>query len=148
MSENNDFIKLYNKVLNKIKEHALSEYNKNKSEVIGFLIGNFKKNFIEIKDIVIPEQKSTNIHAEILNEISLIDYLEKNKFKKVQVGWYHSHPNFGCFLSDIDITTQKNWQKVNNRMVAIVIDPIQDKIKAFRLDKDGNVENIPIKIIK
>ena len=148
MSENNDFIKLYNKVLNKIKEHALSEYNKNKSEVIGFLIGNFKKNYIEIKDIVIPEQKSTNIHAEILNEISLIDYLEKNKFKKVQVGWYHSHPNFGCFLSDIDITTQKNWQKVNNRMVAIVIDPIQDKIKAFRLDKDGNVENIPIKIIK
>ena len=25
------------------------------------------------------------------------------------VGWYHSHPGFGCWLSGVDINTQQVW---------------------------------------
>lgn len=41
------------------------------------------------------------------------------------VGWYHSHPGFGCWLSGVDINTQQSFEQLNPRAVSIVVDPIQ-----------------------
>jgi len=41
------------------------------------------------------------------------------------VGWYHSHPGFGCWLSGVDINTQQSFEQLSNRAVAVVVDPIQ-----------------------
>lgn len=41
------------------------------------------------------------------------------------VGWYHSHPGFGCWLSNVDINTQQAFEQLNSRAVAVVVDPIQ-----------------------
>jgi 26S proteasome regulatory subunit N11 len=54
------------------------------------------------------------------------------------VGWYHSHPGFGCWLSSVDIQTQQSFERLTQRAVAVVIDPIQSVkgkvvIDAFRL---------------
>lgn len=71
------------------------------------------------------------------------------------VGWYHSHPGFGCWLSSVDINTQQvhtssnvigmishsplqSFEQMQSRCVAVVIDPIQSVkgkvvIDAFRL---------------
>lgn len=38
-------------------------------------------------------------------------------------GWYHSHPGYACWLSGIDVDTQKLNQRVNEPFLAIVIDP-------------------------
>ncbi|MHA1231042.1 MAG: Mov34/MPN/PAD-1 family protein [Candidatus Helarchaeota archaeon] len=145
MSETTEIVKIKEKILKKIKNHALRGYQQDSSEVIGYLLGRFKNKSIEIHDIVIPEQKTTNVHAEITDERALVEYLQKNSNQNVHVGWYHSHPNIGCFLSNTDISTQKYWQRVNYRMVAIVIDPVKKDIKAFRLNKKNEVYEIPIK---
>lgn len=141
-----DIVKINSSVLKKIKQHALKIYDEFKSEVIGYLIGNFKEGVILIDDIVIPKQDSTNIHAEITDERSLTDYL-KNNLNKIQVGWYHSHPDLGCFLSSVDVPTQKYWQRVNNKMIALVIDPIRNEIKIFRLDENDQTYEIAFKKI-
>lgn len=39
------------------------------------------------------------------------------------VGWYHSHPGYGCWLSGIDVTTQKTNQMFQDPFLAVVIDP-------------------------
>ena len=39
------------------------------------------------------------------------------------IGWYHSHPGYGCWLSGIDVGTQKQQQMVLDPFVAVVIDP-------------------------
>ncbi len=39
------------------------------------------------------------------------------------VGWYHSHPGYGCWLSGIDVATQRLHQQHFDPFVAIVIDP-------------------------
>jgi len=39
------------------------------------------------------------------------------------VGWYHSHPGYGCWLSGIDVATQLNNQMYLDPFLAIVIDP-------------------------
>ena len=54
------------------------------------------------------------------------------------VGWYHSHPGFGCWLSGVDMNTQTSIEQLNPRAVAIVVDPIQSVkgkvvIDAFRM---------------
>lgn len=54
------------------------------------------------------------------------------------VGWYHSHPGFGCWLSSVDVNTQQSFEQLTPRAVAVVVDPIQSVkgkvvIDAFRL---------------
>lgn len=39
------------------------------------------------------------------------------------LGWYHSHPGYGCWLSGIDVSTQHTNQTYQEPFVAIVIDP-------------------------
>ena len=54
------------------------------------------------------------------------------------VGWYHSHPGFGCWLSGVDMATQTSFEQLNPRAVAVVVDPVQSVkgkvvIDAFRM---------------
>lgn len=56
------------------------------------------------------------------------------------VGWYHSHPGFGCWLSNVDIQTHQGFEQLHPRAVAVVVDPIQSVkgkvvMDAFRLIK-------------
>ncbi|KAF8511322.1 JAB1/Mov34/MPN/PAD-1 ubiquitin protease-domain-containing protein [Gautieria morchelliformis] len=59
------------------------------------------------------------------------------------LGWYHSHPGYGCWLSGIDVTTQSTHQKFQDPFVAVVIDPNRTvsagkvDIGAFRTFPEG-----------
>lgn len=50
--------------------------------------------------------------------------LDQDK-KMVIVGWYHSHPNLGIFLSGTDESNMKSFH-YKPYQIAIVIDPIQN----------------------
>ena len=52
---------------------------------------------------------------------------------EVVVGWYHSHPGFGCWLSGVDINTQQSFEALSDRAVAVVVDPIQS-VKGKEVD--------------
>lgn len=41
------------------------------------------------------------------------------------IGWYHSHPGYGCWLSGIDVSTQMLNQNYQEPFVAIVVDPVR-----------------------
>lgn len=59
------------------------------------------------------------------------------------VGWYHSHPGYGCWMSGIDCSTQFLNQQYTEPFLAIVIDPIRTvaagkvEIGAFRTYPEG-----------
>lgn len=59
------------------------------------------------------------------------------------VGWYHSHPGYGCWLSGIDVTTQMLNQQYQEPFLAVVIDPTRTvsagkvDIGAFRTYPEG-----------
>ena len=55
------------------------------------------------------------------------------------LGWYHSDPNYTCFMSETDVDTQTRMFKQPYQR-AIVIDPIKKDMKAFALDKNGKNE--------
>jgi proteasome lid subunit RPN8/RPN11 len=39
------------------------------------------------------------------------------------VGWVHSHPGLGLFLSDTDVNTLSGWRQLDPEAVAVVADP-------------------------
>lgn len=51
------------------------------------------------------------------------------------IGWYHSHPNFGIFLSDRDDFIQQNFFSGAGQ-VAMVVDPVR-KIEGIFVWRDG-----------
>ena len=53
-----------------------------------------------------------------------LELMEKIGRGHQYVGWYHSHPGFGCWLSGI---TQKFIQMVNKNWFALVVDPYRTK---------------------
>ncbi len=49
------------------------------------------------------------------------------------IGWYHTHPGFGTFLSEDDQFVHRNFF-MQPYQIAIVIDPLQKKMKLFRFE--------------
>uniref|UniRef100_A0A914S7D4 MPN domain-containing protein n=1 Tax=Parascaris equorum TaxID=6256 RepID=A0A914S7D4_PAREQ len=70
-------------------------------------------------------------------QAKMLDMLKQTGRPEMVVGWYHSHPGFGCWLSGVDINTQQSFEALSDRAVAVVVDPIQSVkgkvvIDAFR----------------
>ncbi len=49
------------------------------------------------------------------------------------VGWVHSHPGLGLFLSRTDIGTFANWRQLDGEAVAVVVDPLMPGTDADRV---------------
>ena len=127
----------------------------NPIEVMGFLLGrpdpHTTKTLVVTDAFPLPiEGFETRVVADdqdVINHmIALGEALEKTRRERF-CGWYHSHPfelgeNSHCFLSQTDLTTQLQWQRMEdphgNPFVAIVVDPLRSahlqipELKAFR----------------
>ncbi|SPO02947.1 probable COP9 signalosome complex subunit 5 [Cephalotrichum gorgonifer] len=72
------------------------------------------------------EGTETRVNAQSDANEYLIEYTETSRAQgrtENVVGWYHSHPGYGCWLSGIDVETQKMQQQFTDPFLAIVIDP-------------------------
>jgi proteasome lid subunit RPN8/RPN11 len=58
------------------------------------------------------------------------------------VGWYHSHPDFGIFLSDRDRFIHEHFFSAPGQ-IALVIDPVRDEEGIF-VWQDGRPESAPL----
>ncbi len=65
-------------------------------------------------------------------------------FDHIVVGWYHSHPGHGIFMSPTDVDTQKSMFASSFHR-AVVIDPINKEIGAYRMGK-VDVEPVPFAV--
>jgi len=111
-------------------------------EVMGLMLGEFVDDYsIQVKDVFAMPQSGTGVSVEAVDPVfqtKMLDMLKQTGRPEMVVGWYHSHPGFGCWLSGTDINTQQSFEQLNPRAVAVVIDPIQSVkgkvvIDAFRL---------------
>lgn len=72
------------------------------------------------------------------------DYIHKERSKvapdKKVVGWQHTHPNYGIFLSNYDLFIQENFFNLPFQ-IAYVVDPVQYK-RGFFQWKNGKVAKL------
>ncbi len=111
-------------------------------EVMGLMLGEFVDDYtVQVKDVFAMPQSGTGVSVEAVDPVfqtKMLDMLKQTGRPEMVVGWYHSHPGFGCWLSSTDCNTQQSFETLNKRAIAVVIDPIQSVkgkvvIDAFRL---------------
>lgn len=111
-------------------------------EVMGLMLGEFVDDYtVRVIDVFAMPQSGTGVSVEAVDPVfqaKMMDMLKQTGRPEVVVGWYHSHPGFGCWLSGVDINTQQSFEALSERAVAVVVDPIQSVkgkvvIDAFRL---------------
>jgi 26S proteasome regulatory subunit N11 len=111
-------------------------------EVMGLMLGQFVDDYtINCVDVFAMPQSGTSVSVEAVDPVfqtRMLDMLKQTGRPEMVVGWYHSHPGFGCWLSSTDINTQSSFEALNSRAVALVVDPIQSVkgkvvIDCFRL---------------
>jgi len=111
-------------------------------EVMGLMLGEFVDDYtVRVIDVFAMPQSGTGVSVEAVDPVfqtKMLDMLKQTGRPEMVVGWYHSHPGFGCWLSGVDINTQQSFEALNQRAVAVVVDPIQSVkgkvvIDAFRL---------------
>ncbi|KAF5196159.1 Cop9 signalosome complex subunit [Thalictrum thalictroides] len=117
-------------------------------EVMGLMQGKTDGDAIIVMDaFALPvEGTETRVNAQADAYEYMVDYSQTNKqagrLENV-VGWYHSHPGYGCWLSGIDVSTQMLNQQFQEPFLAVVIDPTRTvsagkvEIGAFRTYPDG-----------
>lgn len=115
-------VRVYPLALAKILRHSAAFSG---IEVAGVLIGKLIGDMIEISDSDTGPQIGTSGHVKLASTVAPIiaEKLEKEGRGEYIVGWYHSHPGFGCFLSHVDVETQVGLQRMFPQCVALVVDP-------------------------
>jgi len=111
-------------------------------EVMGLMLGDFVDDYtVQVVDVFAMPQSGTGVSVEAVDPVfqtKMLEMLKQTNRPQMVVGWYHSHPGFGCWLSGVDVNTQQSFEQLNRRAVAVVVDPIQSVkgkvvIDAFRL---------------
>ncbi|GAV05044.1 hypothetical protein RvY_15232 [Ramazzottius varieornatus] len=149
----------------KMTMHARSGGN---IEVMGLMLGRADAGSMIVMDaFALPvEGTETRVNAAAQAYEYMTQYLESQKqVGRVEnvLGWYHSHPGYGCWLSGIDVETQRLNQQYQEPWLAVVIDPIrtmasgQVDLGAFRTyrkgflpaeEKHNELRNIPLKKVE
>jgi len=129
----------------KMTMHARSGGN---IEIMGLLLGKVDGNVMVVMDaFALPvEGTETRVNAHEQGYEYMTQYMESaKKVGRLEnaIGWYHSHPGYGCWLSGIDCSTQQTNQSFQDPFVAIVVDPVRTisagkvNIGAFRTYPKG-----------
>mmetsp|Transcript_19436 Transcript_19436/g.66065 ORF Transcript_19436/g.66065 Transcript_19436/m.66065 type:complete len:352 (+) Transcript_19436:165-1220(+) len=117
-------------------------------EVMGMIQGKtIGDTFVVLDAFALPvEGTETRVNAQAEAYEYMVDFVEKSKMVGRQehvVGWYHSHPGYGCWMSGIDVSTQMLNQQYQEPFLALIIDPVRTcaagkvEIGAFRTYPEG-----------
>jgi len=111
-------------------------------EVMGLMLGEIVDDYtVRLVDVFAMPQSGTGVAVEAVDDVfqqEMVEMLKQTQRNETVIGWYHSHPGFGCWLSSVDVNTQQTFEQTLKRAIAVVVDPIQSVkgkvvIDAFRL---------------
>ena len=131
-------LKIHADVARRIRQHARSSM---KAEICGVMIGRHHDNTTVVEDCIRGEHSDQGgAHVTFTQDTWEHIYQIKDRDfpdKKI-VGWYHSHPGFGVFLSDHDLFIHRNFFSAPHQ-VAWVYDPHSDEEGCFALTTEEDV---------
>ncbi len=117
-----------------IRENVLAEMAKRAKDAGDFEVGGFYlgglhhyegRRYVDITT-QIPALKAESARAQLTfsNEAqkALHEAMDRQSAGKLVLGWYHTHPGYGVFLSGYDLFIHKNFY-ARDYHTAIVIDP-------------------------
>lgn len=127
-------------VARQVRQHSRTSM---KTEVCGVLIGK-EEGRVTIVEACIAGANATQGGAHVTFTQDTWEHIYQIKDEKYPndriVGWYHSHPGFGVFLSDHDLFIHEHFFS-SPQQIAWVYDPHNDEEGCFGWH-DGKIEKI------
>jgi proteasome lid subunit RPN8/RPN11 len=127
-------------VLRVVEDHVHSDVDR---EVGGVLIGTMDER-AAVVEAALPALRAVGSAANVTftHEVwdEILDVVERDHPGRRIVGWYHSHPGFGVFLSDYDQFIHRSFFP-DPRMLALVVDPKGGQGGWFGW-RDGRIEQV------
>jgi proteasome lid subunit RPN8/RPN11 len=118
-------------------------------ERIGLLMGLLEDNSLWVNDIVPAGTEMNSVScvfpaqrlAEVANE------MVEGRIKGRIVGWYHSHPGHGLFLSQTDLNTHMQFYQFSPYAVSLVVDPKSNEFGIWIYENGVGVVQLPANYI-
>lgn len=138
VEDDDHLIFIQSAVLKKIVDYSRTNLHR---ELGGVMVGNYytwnNRQYIEIEEYIeakLGESRSASFKftAESWTEIGKIK--EERYSEQPLVGWHHTHPSFGIFLSGMDLFIHQGYFNLPWQ-VALVVDPVADKLGFFQWKK-------------
>ena len=126
----------------KMRNHSLAGMRAS-HEVMGLLLGGRftwqGREYALVRDVATTELEASEYHVRFHEDgmEGLFESLDDLDFVYSIVGWYHSHPGIGCFMSDTDVRTQEGSFNSPHHS-ALVLDPVRREMEAYHM-VEGNV---------
>ena len=82
---------------------------------------NYSEKLLSFFKSISTIQHGTGVSVEAVDPVfqtNMLDMLMQTGRSEMVVGWYHSHPGFGCWLSGVDMNTQTSFEQLNTRAVS------------------------------
>ena len=110
-------------------------------ERIGLLIGSFLNDGLWVNDIVIGGDSDSETSCVLPPDklARVADDIVRGKIEGRIVGWYHSHPGYGIFMSEIDMNTHGKLLQFSPFIIALVADPEINQFGIWALEPDVGV---------
>ena len=123
---------------------------KRPAERIGVLIGNMLDDGLWVTDIV-PGDTETDATSCVFTTAKLAkvaDDILNGRIDGKIVGWYHSHPGHGLFMSETDSETQNMLLQFSPFVIAMVVEPTTNEFGIWVYDADSGLVSLPLDYLR
>ncbi len=118
-------------------------------ERIGLLMGTVADQSLWINEIVPGGSEMNEVScvfppqrlAQVANEILT------GRIEGRIVGWYHSHPGHGLFLSQTDLETHMSFYQFSPYAISLVVDPKSNEFGVWIFENGVGVVQVPVNYI-
>ena len=120
--------------LERIREHTKSDQT---MELGGILLGQVYEDrghfFVMVEDALEAQHTIASTGSLTFTDRTWLDilYQRRSRTELQVIGWYHSHPGFGIFLSESDLFIQHHFFGNQPWYLAMVVDPFSDEWGVF-----------------
>lgn len=124
-------------------QQVLEQARKQSSEeVAGIMLGNVysdgRRFLVEVEQALEAHYTNAGSSFVTFTEQTWLDLLQQRRATSLSVvGWYHSHPSFGIFLSQSDRFIQQHFFRNRLWYIALVVDPTTSDWGVFAWEADS-----------
>jgi len=132
-------------------ESMVERAARTRREQIGLLLGNMKESRATILEAIFGSASSTTVTTRMDPAMiaTVTGEVVQGKRKGNIIGWFHTHPGHGIFLSSTDTKTHGALAQFSPSVLAMVIDPDVEAVGIFSLTSDGRVGELePKKLVR
>jgi len=135
-------------ITNRVIEHISRDVNR-PYERIGLLMGTLQDSSLWINDIIPGGTEYSEVSCafptDLLARVAT-DIVEGRMEGRI-VGWYHSHPGHGLFLSQTDVQTHMQFCQFSTYAVSLVADPKSEEFGIWVFENGAGVVQLPSSLI-